>query len=118
MGDGGPTSWNLGVGNRTDNCVKKDVSVYNYTSCSKTEVTSICNCGTCYDDFSFLSDLYNSLLSELCVDPGNIYASGASFGGLFNYYAAPVLARQRKGLRFRAILPWDGAFYIHDAPSS
>lgn len=112
MADGGPSSWNLGTANRTDTCNHKDVDKYNYTSCFKKHVHSICNCGTCYDDYKFIVDLIAQLQSELCIEPRNMYASGASFGALLNYYSAPALA-SRFGISFRAILPWYGAFYQH-----
>jgi len=113
MDDGQPGlgSWNVGTASRNDTCVPKDVTQYNYSSCMKIGERQLCNCGTCYDDFSFISDLYTNLLNELCIDVDQVYGAGESFGGLFVYYAAPVLLKY--GMKFRAIFPWYGEFYVN-----
>lgn len=112
MADDGLSSWDVGTANHTDTCSAAVVSEYHYKSCTMTGATSICNSGTCYDDFSFLANLITSLSIDLCLDANQIYLSGASFGAIFNYYAAAELSH-RAGIHFRAILPWYGAFYQH-----
>jgi len=104
-------SWNVGQPGRTDICNHKDVTEYEYTSCLTTKNTSICNCGTCYDDVRFTSDLAASLHDDLCIDESRIFASGTSFGAMFSYFLPPDLQRIGSTLRIRAVLPWYGAFY-------
>lgn len=104
-------SWNVGQPGRTDICNHKDVTEYEYSSCITTSNTSICNCGTCYDDVQFTSDLAASLKQDLCIDDSRIFASGTSFGAMFSYFLPPDLQRIGSELSIRAVLPWYGAFY-------
>merc|ERR1719369_707606 len=60
-GQKGLRSWNVGAAGRTDICVHANVSITEYASCITTQNESICNCGTCYDDVKFVSDLAASL---------------------------------------------------------
>ena len=75
-------SWNVGQAGRTDICNHQDVTEYEYTSCLTSHNTSICNCGTCYDDVKFISDLTAKLKGELCIDDDRIFMSGASHTGV------------------------------------
>lgn len=104
-------SWNVGQAGRTDICVHKDVAETEYSSCLTTKNTSVCNCGTCYDDVRFLSDLGVSLMEELCIDEDRIFATGGSFGAMMAYFLAPELHGISSPWKLRGILPWYGAFY-------
>ena len=60
-----------------------------------------CNWCTCVDDVSFVRQLLDSLLLELCVDTGRIYATGESNGGLLTWDLAAQLND-----RLVAVVPW------------
>jgi len=113
MADGqkGMRSWNVGQAGRTEICNPKDTYEYEYTSCRTTQNTSLCNCGTCYDDVQFASDVSASLKQEICIDESQIFATGASFGAMMDLFLAPELAKRGSALRLRGVLPWYGAFY-------
>eukprot|EP00927_Polykrikos_kofoidii_P065358 TRINITY_DN61116_c0_g1_i1.p1 TRINITY_DN61116_c0_g1~~TRINITY_DN61116_c0_g1_i1.p1 ORF type:complete len:355 (-),score=38.45 TRINITY_DN61116_c0_g1_i1:73-1137(-) len=102
--------WNVGSGGRGDVCDHKRhvPSKYatNFPSCSKTNATSVCNCYGCYDDASFVYELYNKVATELCVDTDRLYAYGVSNGGMFSYRVASTFARQQTPLR--GVIPWYG----------
>jgi polyhydroxybutyrate depolymerase len=64
------------------------------------------------NDVAFISDLLDTLESELCVDPSRVYAAGISNGAAMSVTLACLLSN-----RIAAIAPVAGLFFFPGCPS-
>jgi|ERR1712137_1027272 len=115
MDDGqkGLVSWNVGSAGRSDVCNPRHSAPYEYeyTSCKTLGEQSPCNTYTCYDDVKYVSDLFASLMGELCIDEDLVFGVGASNGAMFLYYLIAELDNRNWQPRFDSFFPFYGAFF-------
>ncbi len=78
---------------------------YTYASCEGVAVNG-CSWTHCQDDdVDFIVDLLDALGEQLCIDPGRVFATGGSNGGMFTWELAQ---NERSAGRFRAVAPLIG----------